>query len=54
MSTLRKLEANGLIDPTVYAGVPLHVEYSLTPLGKSAGAPLAHLRNWVQENITTA
>ena len=51
-STLRKLETNGLIDRTVFAEVPLHVEYALTPLGRSAGAPLAHLRDWVESNIT--
>jgi DNA-binding HxlR family transcriptional regulator len=50
-STLRKLEENGLVDRTVFAEVPLHVEYSLTPLGRSAAAPLAHLRDWVEENL---
>ena len=48
--TLRKLEDNGLVDRTVYPAVPLHVEYSLTPLGRSAGEPLAHLRDWVEAN----
>jgi DNA-binding HxlR family transcriptional regulator len=51
-STLKKLEEHGLVDRTVYPEVPLHVEYSLTALGRSAGAPLAHLRNWVTENVT--
>jgi DNA-binding HxlR family transcriptional regulator len=50
-STLRKLEEHGLVDRTVFAEVPLHVEYSLTPLGRSAGAPLAHLRDWVEEHV---
>jgi len=50
-ATLRRLEDQGLIDRTVYPAVPLHVEYSLTPLGKDACAPLAALRYWVVDNI---
>jgi len=49
--TLRRLEDYGLVDRTVYPVVPLHVEYSLTTLGKSAAAPLAALRNWVEDNM---
>lgn len=49
--TLRKLEANDLVTRTVFAEVPLRVEYALTPLGRSAGAPLAHLRSWVEDNV---
>ena len=50
-TTLRRLEEHGLIDRTVYPAVPLHVEYSLTPLGREACEPLAHLRRWVVDNI---
>ena len=50
--TLRRLEEHGLIHRKVYAEVPPRVEYSLTPLGKDACAPLAHLRTWVEENIS--
>ncbi|MBL7259825.1 winged helix-turn-helix transcriptional regulator [Paractinoplanes lichenicola] len=50
-ATLRKLEDQGLIDRTVFPSVPLHVEYSLTPLGADACAPLAALRQWVVANI---
>ncbi|MFZ4896554.1 winged helix-turn-helix transcriptional regulator [Plantibacter sp. Mn2098] len=50
-STLRKLEESGLIERTVIPGVPLHVEYALTDLGRSATAPLAHIRSWVEQNI---
>ena len=50
-ATLRRLEEHGLIDRTVYPAVPLHVEYSLTPLGREACEPLAHLRRWVVDNI---
>lgn len=49
--TLRRLEDFGLLDRTVYPTVPLHVEYSLTALGKSAAVPLNLLRTWVEENI---
>jgi DNA-binding HxlR family transcriptional regulator len=52
--TLRRLEDYGLIDRTVYPEVPLHVEYALTTLGKSAAVPLNLLRTWVEENIDSA
>ncbi|WP_413760759.1 winged helix-turn-helix transcriptional regulator [Streptomyces sp. MMBL 11-3] len=48
--TLRRLEDHGLLDRTVYPAVPLHVEYALTPLGRSAAVPLNALRSWVEEN----
>lgn len=50
-ATLRRLEEHGLIERTVYPAVPLHVEYSLTALGKDACEPLAALRHWVVANI---
>ncbi|MFF2079309.1 winged helix-turn-helix transcriptional regulator [Kitasatospora sp. NPDC058162] len=49
--TLRRMEDLGLVDRTVYPAVPLHVEYALTALGKSAAVPLNLLRAWVEENI---
>jgi DNA-binding HxlR family transcriptional regulator len=49
--TLRRLEASGFVDRTVFPEVPLHVEYSLTELGQSANVPLAHLRTWALDNI---
>ncbi|MDG6100806.1 winged helix-turn-helix transcriptional regulator [Dactylosporangium aurantiacum] len=49
--TLRKLEEHGLVTREVFAEVPLRVEYALTPLGRDACAPLAHLRTWVESNI---
>ncbi|WP_439381266.1 winged helix-turn-helix transcriptional regulator [Amycolatopsis lexingtonensis] len=52
--TLRRLEEFGLLDRTVYPAVPLHVEYSLTPLGQSAAVPLRMLRSWVEDNIDNA
>ncbi|MFC1414326.1 winged helix-turn-helix transcriptional regulator [Streptacidiphilus sp. N1-12] len=54
--TLRRLEDAGIVDRTVYPAVPLHVEYSLTDLGRSAAVPLSLLRSWVEEHLddTTA
>ncbi len=49
--TLRRLEESGFIDRTVFPAVPLHVEYALTDLGRSAAAPLAQLRDWAVANI---
>jgi DNA-binding HxlR family transcriptional regulator len=49
--TLRRLEERGLVDRVVYPAVPLHVEYSLTPLGRDACVPLRLLRRWVESNI---
>ncbi|MGW2251058.1 winged helix-turn-helix transcriptional regulator [Kitasatospora sp. NPDC001660] len=39
------------LDRMVYPAVPLHVEYSLTDLGRSAAIPLNQLRGWVEENL---
>jgi DNA-binding HxlR family transcriptional regulator len=50
-NTLRQLQQHGLIDRTIFPAVPLHVEYSLTVLGRDACEPLAHLRTWVEGNI---
>ncbi len=52
--TVRRLQEFGLVDRTVYPAVPLHVEYSLTELGRSAAVPLRMLRNWVEDNIDSA
>ena len=49
--TLRRLEEFGLVDRTIYPAVPLHVEYSLTELGRGAAVPLRMLRTWVEDNI---
>ncbi|HEY2203912.1 MAG TPA: helix-turn-helix domain-containing protein [Pseudonocardia sp.] len=49
--TLRRLAELGLVDRVVYPSVPLHVEYSLTPLGRDACVPLSALRVWVEANV---
>lgn len=44
--TLRDLERDGMILRTVYPTKPPSVDYALTPLGRSALAPIAGLRDW--------
>lgn len=48
--TLRRLEDKDLVERTVYAEVPVRVEYALTPLGRSASEPLRALRTWAETN----
>lgn len=50
-ATLRRLEARALLRRTVYAEVPVRVEYALTDLGIDAEKPLRALRTWVEANI---
>ncbi len=49
--TLRNLERDGLVERTVYAEVPPHVEYALTSLGRTLCAPIAAIRCWAEEHI---
>lgn len=51
---LRRLETAGLVDREVVPAVPLHVEYSLTALGRSALAPLTAMREWAEANLVHA
>jgi DNA-binding HxlR family transcriptional regulator len=50
-ATLKRLEAAGIVDRTVFPVVPLHVEYSLTDVGRSLAEPLAALRTWAEEHL---
>lgn len=43
MQRLRELEAHGLVDRRIYAEIPPHVEYSLTPKGRQIKPVLASL-----------
>jgi DNA-binding HxlR family transcriptional regulator len=49
--TLRDLEYNGLVQRIVYPEVPPHVEYSLTPLGRTLIEPIEALRQWAQAHL---
>ena len=50
-STLRTLEADGLIDRKVYAVVPPKVEYRLTDVGESLLPLIRQLTEWAQANM---
>ncbi|MGV9680360.1 winged helix-turn-helix transcriptional regulator [Nocardia sp. NPDC003482] len=49
--TLRSLERGGLVDRAVTAEVPVRVDYSLTPLGRSLLPVVAAVKNWAEENM---
>jgi DNA-binding HxlR family transcriptional regulator len=46
IAQLRELEADGLVQRTVYPEVPPRVEYQLTPLGWSMQSILENLSDW--------
>ena len=54
MVRLRQLEAHGLVDRKIYAEIPPHVEYSLTPKGREIQPILAALyslgRQWMRHD----
>jgi len=43
---LRELEAAGLLSRTVHPVVPPHVDYDITPLGRTALPAITALRDW--------
>ncbi|MFD7156697.1 winged helix-turn-helix transcriptional regulator [Kribbella sp. NPDC059898] len=48
--TLRRLQTNGLVDRTDHGGVPPHVEYELTDLGRTLMGPIRLLTEWAEEH----
>ena len=50
-STLKNLEADGLIYRNLYAEIPPRVEYSLTPMGRSLLPHLYSLISWALANF---
>ncbi|WP_426112862.1 winged helix-turn-helix transcriptional regulator [Massilia sp. PWRC2] len=48
--TLRQMQADGLVERTVYAVVPPRVEYALTPLGASLGEAFCGVWQWAEAN----
>ena len=48
--TLRQMEADGLVERTVYPVVPPRVEYELTERGRSLGAAFCGVWVWAEEH----
>ncbi|KUM29722.1 HxlR family transcriptional regulator [Arthrobacter sp. EpRS66] len=51
-STLRTLERDGLVQRTVYAQVPVRVDYELTDIGHSLQGPMEILRRWSESHAS--
>ena len=51
-STLRTLEADGLVERTVYPEVPPRVEYALTARGDELMARMMPLMEWIAHNAS--
>jgi DNA-binding HxlR family transcriptional regulator len=49
--TLRELERNGLVKRLDHRTVPPHVEYRLTPLGRSLNEILVPVDDWAEVNL---
>lgn len=49
--TLRELERNGLIVREDHGSVPPHVEYRLSPLGRTLAGALVELDRWAERNF---
>jgi DNA-binding HxlR family transcriptional regulator len=45
---VKELESRGLVERTVYAGPPVRVEYSLTPMGRELGPAIGELTAWAR------
>lgn len=50
--TLKRFEEMGVVKRKVYAEVPLRVEYSLTPLGRSLREPVLALGAWAETHAS--
>ena len=48
---LKSLERDGLIKRRAIATVPVTVEYSITPLGRTLAAAVDPLRDWAERNL---
>lgn len=49
--TLKALERDGLVTRSVFATVPVTVEYSMTPLGRTLTETVAALAHWAERNM---
>jgi DNA-binding HxlR family transcriptional regulator len=50
--SLRAMERDGMITRTVYAEIPLRVEYELTTLGRSLLEPMAACCAWTRAHMS--
>jgi DNA-binding HxlR family transcriptional regulator len=48
---LKALERDGLVQRSVFADIPVRIEYSLTPLGRSLTGPLFTLYEWADKHL---
>ena len=48
--TLKNLERDGLVMRKAFATVPVTVEYSITPLGKTLASKMDALLHWAEAN----
>lgn len=48
---LKSLERDGLLKRRAIATVPVTVEYSITPLGKTLASAVDALRDWAERNL---
>ena len=49
--TLRSMEVDGLVERTVIDVIPPHVEYALTPLGRTLIEPLTAICRWAMDHL---
>jgi DNA-binding HxlR family transcriptional regulator len=49
--TLRQLERDGLVVRRVHPVIPPHVDYRLTPLGRSLGEAVCGIWTWVEKHL---
>lgn len=49
--TLRTMERDGLVARRVFAEIPPHVEYELTPLGLTLTEPLTAICRWAMDHL---
>ena len=48
--TLRRMEADGLVKRTIHPVIPPHVDYELTPLGRSLGEAFCPVWLWAEKH----
>ena len=51
---MKELEARGVVERTVLAGPPVHVEYRLTEMGRALQPALSQLRDWARQWLDEA